>query len=82
MIGRIYLERGRPVAVLIRWGSAIRPGEQPARLTVLPAPSGRAVPAHGTGPRNVLIRRADGSLIVRPFRGLHRPTPDKEISSC
>ena len=25
------------------------------------------------GPRNVLIRRADGSLVVRPFRGLRRP---------
>jgi hypothetical protein len=27
----------------------------------------------GGGPRNVLIRRADGTLIVRPFRGLRRP---------
>jgi hypothetical protein len=27
----------------------------------------------GRGPRNVLIRRADGSLVVRPFRGLRRP---------
>lgn len=26
----------------------------------------------GGGPRNVLIRRADGSLVVRPFRGLRR----------
>jgi acetyl esterase len=25
------------------------------------------------GPRNVLIRRSDGSLVVRPFRGLRRP---------
>lgn len=24
------------------------------------------------GPRNVLVRRADGSLVVRPFRGLRR----------
>ena len=24
-------------------------------------------------PRNVLIRRADGTLVVRPFRGLRRP---------
>jgi acetyl esterase len=29
---------------------------------------------HGpTGPRNVLVRRADGTLVVRPFRGLRRP---------
>jgi acetyl esterase len=25
------------------------------------------------GPRNVLIRRDDGSLVVRPFRGLRKP---------
>jgi acetyl esterase len=29
----------------------------------------------GRGPRNVLIRRADGELVVRPFRGLRRPRP-------
>ena len=27
----------------------------------------------GRGPRNVLIRRGDGELVVRPFRGLRRP---------
>ena len=26
----------------------------------------------GGGPRNVLIRRADGSCVVRPFRGLRK----------
>jgi acetyl esterase len=26
----------------------------------------------GGGPRNVLIRRADGQLVVRPFRGLRK----------
>ena len=26
----------------------------------------------GRGPRNVLIRRGDGSEVVRPFRGLRR----------
>jgi len=50
VIGRTYLEHGRPVVVLLRWS--------------------------GPGPRNVLIRRQDGSLVVRPFRGLRRPTPD------
>jgi acetyl esterase len=40
----MYLERGDPVVVLVRWG--------------------------GKGPRNVLIRRADGVRVVRPFRGL------------
>ncbi len=48
MIGRQYLERGKPVTVLTRWGP-------------------------GGGPRNVLISRADGTLTVRPFRGLRRP---------
>jgi len=41
---RTYLERGRPVVVLVRWD--------------------------GKGPRNVLVRREDGRLVVRPFRGL------------
>jgi len=27
----------------------------------------------GRGQRNVLIRREDGSLVVRPFRGLRLP---------
>ena len=48
MVGRTYLERGRPVVVVQRWGP-------------------------GGGPRNVLIRRADGTLVVRPFRGLRVP---------
>jgi hypothetical protein len=47
VIGKTYLERGRPVVVLARWA--------------------------GKGPRNVLIRREDGQLVVRPFRGLRRP---------
>jgi acetyl esterase len=29
----------------------------------------------GGGPRNVLIRRADGSTTVRPFRGLRKVPP-------
>lgn len=49
MIGRAYLEKGRPVTVLVRW----RPG--------------------AGGPRNVLILRADGTVAVRPFRGLRKP---------
>jgi hypothetical protein len=46
MIGRTYLERGRPVTVLARW--------------------------NGNGPRNVLVRREDRRLVVRPFRGLRQ----------
>ena len=51
MIGRTYLERGRPVVVLTRWS--------------------------GRGQRNVLIRREDGSLVVRPFRGLRLPPEER-----
>jgi acetyl esterase len=47
VIGKSYLEHGRQVVVLARWGA-------------------------GGGPRNVLIQRADGSRVVRPFRGLRR----------
>lgn len=47
MVGKSYVERGRPVLVLLGWD--------------------------GGGPRNVLIRREDGSTVVRPFRGLRKP---------
>jgi acetyl esterase len=49
MIGRTYLEHGRPVVVLLR--GSWRTG----------------------APRNVLIRREDGTCVVRPFRGLRLP---------
>ena len=52
VVGATYLERGRPVTVLVQWRSGRGGGP--------------------TGPRNVLIRRADGELVVRPFRGLRR----------
>jgi hypothetical protein len=32
----------------------------------------------GAGPRNVLIRREDGTRTVRPFRGLRRRPPTGE----
>jgi acetyl esterase len=48
VIGATYLERGRPVVVLVRWA--------------------------GSGPRNVLVERANGVRVVRPFRGLRKPT--------
>jgi hypothetical protein len=56
LIGRTYLERGRPVVVVARWSA-------------------------GGGPRNVLIRREDGTMTVRPFRGLRRPR-DKTSGSA
>lgn len=67
MIGRTYLERGQPVVVLVRWG------KHAARID---GPFGRidGVALRG-GPRNVLIQRAGGDRVVRPFRGL-RKLPD------
>ena len=41
--------------------------EKGAPVTVLVRWSGR-------GPRNVLIQREDGSRVVRPFRGLRKPS--------
>ena len=55
MIGRTYLERGRPVVVLVRG--------QWKRGQV----------------RNVLIRREDGTRVVRPFRGLRRVPSEGEL---
>ncbi len=66
MIGRTYLEAGRPVVVLIRWG---RTGAGPA------APIGKlngSAWGRRRAPHNVLIRREDGTRVVRPFRGLRR----------
>jgi hypothetical protein len=59
--GRIYLERGQPVTVVVQW----RTGHQPvlSGLVAWLRPPHRA-------PRNVLIRRASGVLVVRPLRGL------------
>jgi acetyl esterase len=65
VIGRTYLEHGQPVTVLARWAPAPAAG----------VPGGTVIwlrPPRRGGPRNVLIRRADGSLIIRPFRGLRR----------
>ena len=77
MIGRTYLERGRPVTVLTavpftRW--------REDSTVIWCAPRGHGIkgcPFAGLAkykgaPRNVLIKRADGSGAVRPFRGLRR----------
>lgn len=33
----------------------------------------------GRGPHNALIRREDGTEVVRPFRGLRRPMPGVDL---
>jgi len=57
MIGKTYLEKGKPVVIKAQWKWS---------ATV----NGRKV----GGPRNVLIEREDGTQVVRPFRGLRKPT--------
>lgn len=68
IVGETYLERGEPVVVIAQWRNR--------RLAELPdvfPPFLYLLRDRGAGPRNVLIRRADGDLVVRPFRGLRRP---------
>lgn len=57
IVGRTYLERGEPVKVLVQW-KQIPASERVDLPRVKP-----------WTPRNVLIERADGSRVVRPFRG-------------
>jgi acetyl esterase len=69
VIGRIYLEHGSPVVVLIRWG----------RTTADPdAPIGKLDGSdwgQRRAPHNVLIERQDGSRVILPFRGLRKLAP-------
>lgn len=55
IVGRTYLERGKPVMVITQW--------------------------HGKGPRNVAIRRQDGVIVVRPFRGLRKLPSDHPLTT-
>jgi hypothetical protein len=65
LIGQSYLERGEPVVVVARWASfELLRNPEPAPALVI---SGAKLPM-----RNVAIRRADGSIVTRPFRGLRR----------
>ncbi|HEV2343459.1 MAG TPA: DUF2637 domain-containing protein [Actinocrinis sp.] len=61
--GRRYLLRGQVVTVLAQWATP-RTGPGAAALPLVRLPH--------TAPRNVLIRDPDGTLSVRPFRGLRR----------
>ena len=62
--GHTYLEHGRPVVVEVRWATS-KPAADEPEMPLL----------HLTGPapRNVRIRRYDGTIAVRPFRGLRVP---------
>lgn len=67
IVGTTYLEHGRPVVALTRWASPPKTAVQPVSGHVLHLAGKRGTP------RNVLIRREAGQLVVRPFRGLRRP---------
>ena len=68
MTGRVYLERGQPVTVTIPY-CARRAPDITGDWLHFQWPGRRPT----TGPRNVAIRRTDGSIVVRPFRSLTRP---------
>jgi hypothetical protein len=68
--GRTYYENGQPVVVLVRWGGQISQNEPATGFIDAAAIRIR------TGPRNVLVQRADGTKVVRPFRGLRRTPAD------
>lgn len=62
--GTTYLDRGEPVLVEVAWRTVRRSDPPPPLPLLNRAPAG--------GPRNVLVRRPDGTRQVRPFRGLRR----------
>lgn len=66
MIGRTYL--WRPFVIT---GDKLTRG--PAERVVVVARW------QGKGPRNVALRRGDGSLVIRPFRGLRRLRPQPSV---
>lgn len=70
IVGRTYLERGEPVEVLAQWRHRPVPDTSTSDFQFVLKDLGR----RKTGPRNVLIRRASGELVIRPFRGLRRPS--------
>jgi hypothetical protein len=61
--GRTYLERGEPVVVLVQWA-------QIPKAERLDLPGLEAL--RPWTPRNVMVERADGTRVVRPFRGLRK----------
>jgi len=68
MIGKTYLERGRPITILATWRH--RPVDMSTSdFQFVLADIGKK----RSGPRNVLILREDYTFVVRPFRGLRKP---------
>jgi hypothetical protein len=73
IVGRVYLERGELVTVLTAW-------KQIPKAERLDLPGLEALKT--ATPRNVLIRRADGTRVVRPFRGLRKPLTQPDQSTA
>jgi hypothetical protein len=71
--GRTYLERGAEVVVVAQWRQ-----QRKAERLDLPGMERLSV----WTPRNVLVRRADGELVVRPFRGLRKSPEIATITDC
>lgn len=69
IVGRTYYERGKPVKVLAQWRHR---GNIDMGRTDFQFVLADLSPKTASGPRNVLIQREDGSLVVRPFRGLRK----------
>lgn len=74
IVGNTYLEFGQPVTIVAQWRTdgplRVRVESHDFTLGGHVAYLGNAKTR--TGPRNVLIRRANGDLVVRPFRGLRK----------
>lgn len=67
--GRTYLERGKPVIVMRQWRARTAPEfTQRDGWQFVLGDLGKK----RSGPRNVLIMREDGEMVIRPFRGLRR----------
>ena len=73
IVGNTYLEYGVPVTIVAQWRTQDRIKVESHYLTLGGQVAYLGNAKARTGPRNVLIRRSNGDLIVRPFRGLRKP---------
>lgn len=81
IVGRTYLERGKPVRLLNGFSlPSKRNPLPPCPLWLLWYLPEDRLELPGP-PRNVAIRRASGEQVVRPFRGLRKPPANsREVS--
>lgn len=74
IVGNVYLERGEPVEIVAQW-RGLPDWREAMEAAVGDADGAIVIAGVSTSrvKRNVLIRRADGTLVVRPMRGLRKP---------